>query len=156
MADFVLNEWLWSDLSGETDARKQKESYGILVALTQASARLVVVEGSAFVQKCWRLSRVATDVLQRDAVKVFKSLLVNPAKCLRLDPTTLNDPPPELAARCKADDYYLIQAQQAVPDSVVVTTDNDLVEALQASGLPCWHRDNWVPEYLTTARIRVN
>ena len=156
MADFVLNEWLWSDLSGETDTRKQEDSYRILVVLTQGSDRLVVVEGSAFAQKCWRLSKVASDVLQRDAVKVFKSLLVDPAKCLRLDPTTLIDPPPELAARCKADDYYLIQAQQAVPDSTVVTTDNDLVEALQASGLPCRRRDEWVREYLATVGIRVN
>jgi hypothetical protein len=156
MADFVLNEWLWSDLSGETDTRKQEESYRILVALTQGSDRLVVVEGSAFAQKCWRLSKVASDVLQRDAVKLFKSLLVDPAKCLRLGPTTLKDPPPGLAARCKADDYYLIQAQQAVPDSTVITTDNDLMEALQASGLPCRRRDQWVPAYLATAGIYVN
>jgi hypothetical protein len=155
MADFVLNEWLWSDLSGETDPRRQKESYGILVALTQGLDRLVVVEGSAFAQKCWRLSKVASDVLQRDAVKLFKSLLVSPSKCLRLPPATLNDPPPELVARCKADDYYLIQAQQAVPNSTVVTTDNDLMDALQASGLPCRRRDEWVPEYLATAGIYV-
>ncbi len=155
MADFVLNEWLWSDLSGETDARKQKESYGILVALIQGSDRLVVVEGSAFVQKCWRLSKVASDVLRRDAVKLFKSLLVDPARCLRLGSTTLKDPPSGLARRCKADDYYLIQAQQAVPDSTVVTTDNELMDALQASGLLCLRRDEWVPEYLAAAGIYV-
>lgn len=148
MADLVLNEWLWSDLSGANTAQEQQQAYGLLLALTQKPDRLVVVEGSAFANKWGWLARMAKDVLQRDAVKIFKSFLTDPDKCLLLSPAVLPTVSPQLQARCKADDLYLVQALLGVSGSLLITTDEPLLKTLRSEGLSCYHRNEWIAEYL--------
>ena len=130
MADLVLNEWLWSDLRGETTAEKQRESLQLLLSIPDRTDRIIVVEDSPFARKAWRLAAEGRDVQQREAIRLFKaSYLSNPEKCLLLDPRTLPQIPAELVGRCKDDDHYLLQAQEAVPGSIVITTDQPLIDA---------------------------
>jgi len=43
---------------------------------------------------------------------------------------------------------YLLRAQEAVPGSIIVTTDQPLIDALTTCGRPCSHRDLWIARYL--------
>lgn len=149
MADLVLNEWLWSDLHGENTAEKKRESLQLLLSIRDRPDRIIVVEDSQFARKAWRVSADARDVEQRAAIRIFKaSYLSDPGKCLLLDPRTLPQVPAELVGRCNPDDHYLVQAQEAVPGSIVITTDQNLIETLTACGRPCHHRDSWIAQYL--------
>ncbi len=147
--DLILNEWLWSDLRRENSVEKQRGSILLLLTILDRPDRLVIVQNSPFTHKAWRLSAEARDVEQREMVKLFKnSYLADPKKCLLLDPTELPGIPDSLAGRCKTEDHYLVQAQEAAPGSIVVTTDDPLRKALLAHHRPCRHRDEWLWEYL--------
>lgn len=149
MADLVLNEWLWSDLRRETSAEKHRQSLQLLLTIHQRPDRIIVVRDSPFAHKAWRLSAEAVDVEQREAIRLFKNVyLADSAKCLLLEPAALPQLPAEMTERCKDDDHYLVQAQEAMPGSIIITTDQPLMDALNACNRPCRHRDEWIGQYL--------
>jgi len=90
MADLVLNEWLWSDLRGETSAERMEQCVQLLLVMQSRPDRIIVVQDSPFSQKAWRLAREARDLRQRLAVRLFKDVyMADPAKCLLLDSAQL-------------------------------------------------------------------
>ncbi len=151
MADFVLNEWLWSDLEGETGTDRQNENLSVLTRLQASTDRIVVVLKSSFVRKFWNLYREASTPAQRLAVVQFETMLVDSNKCVQLEPDSLPDIS-DLKADCKQDDWYLIQAQRAQgAESLIVTTDKPLIEALRRHSIPCTDRNAWVRGYISTS-----
>jgi len=150
MADLVLNEWLWYDLRGENGKALQSESLSVLGRLLESTDRIVVVLSSSFVRKFWDLCREASTPAQRLAVVRFKALFVDSTKCVQLEPDSLPDIS-DLKADCKKDDWYLIQAQRAQgAESVVVTTDQPLIDALKSHSIPYIHRNEWVRGFIGT------
>ena len=151
MADFVLNEWLWSDLRGENGEVLQNESLSVLSRLRESTDRIVVVRNSPFARKFWNLCREASThatAAHRLAVVRFKTLFLDSAKCVQLEPDSLPDIS-DLRADCKEDDWYLIQAQRAQGAvSLIVTTDQPLIEALKNHRIPSRHRNEWVHGYI--------
>jgi hypothetical protein len=60
--------------------------------------------------------------------------------------------PADLDAQVDAEDKYLVQAQIAVSDCTIVTTDEKLLETLRNNGRACKHRNEYVTEYLSAPR----
>lgn len=151
MADLVLNEWLWSDLSGTNGPDHQNESLSVLSRLQTSTDQIVVVLNSPFARKFWNLCREASTSAQRLAVVRFKTILVDSDKCVQLEPDSLPDIL-DLKADCKQDDWYLIQAQRAQGvESLIVTTDQPLIEALRRHSIRCKDRNEWVRGYIGTS-----
>lgn len=151
MADLVIDEWLWSDLSGENATERQKEAFKFLRAVFNKCDRIVTVKGSKFEQKAmrlWRQADVMQDLTCRKIAKFLKgSFWYNSDKTLLLDENQLQDP--LAGVGIKADDQYLLQAYLTAQASVIVTTDNPLRDLLASHGIVCEKRDDFVPDYIS-------
>jgi|SRR5579864_3892077 len=152
MAVFVINEWLWSDVPGHNGPHNQREGFKVIVKLSTSQHKIVVVEGSAFDQKAWKLCKsTATNpmLVQRIVGALYvPTLRQNSDRCLLLKQEALPAIPPELASVTNPDDHYLVQAQLAVPGATLVTTDGDLCQAVNRAGLACITREEFLSNYL--------
>jgi hypothetical protein len=151
MAVFVINEWLWADLSGGNGPQHQREAFNVIDKLPQSEHQIVVIEGSPFDHKAWNLCKsLSTNPIpiQRIAGAYVANLRQNSDRCLLLRMHTLPAVPQQLASATKADDHYLIQAQLTVAGAILVTTDGDLCDAVTQAGLPCISREKFLSTYL--------
>jgi hypothetical protein len=149
VATFVINEWLWADLSGSNDPQHQREAFNVIDKLPRAEHQIVVIEGSPFDQKAWNLCKSTNPmVVQRIAGAYVANLRQDSDRCLILRPEALSTIPQQLASSTKADDHYLIQAQLTVAGAILVTTDGDLCAAVMQAGLPCISREKFLSTYL--------
>jgi len=147
MADYVLNEWVWADAVGENGRTRQLEAFQVLSALSERSDRIVVVKGSSFYAKAWKLC-IAMTLPAREIAQFFKlNFLFNSDKCRLLNESELEQFPLSLSD-VKNDDQYLVRAQLTATGSVIITTDRPLKAALDQAGIPCEHRDDFVARYL--------
>lgn len=147
MAIFVINEWLWSDLSGENGKSRQRETFGIVESLPLSDHQIVVIEASPFDQKAWRLCKSTNAIVQRIGGIYVATVRQNSERCLILSPGLLAPLPEGLAASTKADDHYLLQAQVSVPGAILVSTDNPLRAAVGEAGLQCLSREEFLITY---------
>lgn len=147
MADFVINEWLWDDASGANGSGAQKEAFDLIVALCTSGHRIVVVEGSPFEQKVWNLCK-STDVVVRSIVREFLGRIrYDLNRCIPLKAWDVVSIQKELASATKVDDHYLLQALLTVTNSILVTTDTPLREAVSRAGLRCLSREQFLSTY---------
>jgi hypothetical protein len=147
MAVFVINEWLWADLSGGNGREAQRQSFGVIEKLAASDHQIVIIEGSAFDQKAWGLCRNDSPmIVQRMAGVYVTSIRQNSDRCRILKVEELIALPEDLAATIKVDDHYLAQAQLSVDGAILITSDRPLREALANASLRCLSRE----EFLST------
>jgi hypothetical protein len=145
---FVINEWLWSDLSGSNHAQAQRETFKVIESLPESIHQIVVIEGSPFDRKTWNLCRNDNPmIVQRIAGAYVANVRQNSDRCILLKPDAVVALPRELAQATNPDDHYLVQAALSVRGSVLVTTDGALHEALRAVGLNVISRDEFLDTY---------
>ena len=131
MAVFVINEWLWADLSGSNGRQAQREAFSVIEKLPASDHLIVVVEGSWFDRKAWKLCKSTNPmIVQRIAGAYVANVRQNSDRCLIVKPETAVALPGELASATNIDDHYLVQAQLSVSGAVLVTTDEHLREAV--------------------------
>jgi hypothetical protein len=148
VADFVINEWLWTDLSGSNGLQHQREAFTVIERLGTSNHRIVIIEGSAFDQKAWKLCKYTNPmIVQRIAGAYVANVRQNSDRCLILRPEAAATVPDELASSTKSDDHYLLRAQLTVTGSILVTTDGPLREAVGTAGLPCSSREHFLSTY---------
>jgi hypothetical protein len=147
VAVFVINEWLWHDLSGDNGRPAQRDTFEVIEKLSKSDHRIVVIKGSSFDQKAWNLCRNDNPmIVQRIAGVYVANLRQNSDRCLILKRNELVAIPAELAGATNPDDHYLVQALLTVAGAILVTTDNALCEAVNNAGHHCLSRN----EFLTT------
>jgi hypothetical protein len=149
LADIVIDEWLWADLSGENRLQKQIESFEFIQAMFKACDRIVTVKGKEFNRKAscfWK----HTDLIRRGIAIYYRDNFVfNPKKLVNLEESSLDPIPTHISEKVKhEDDYYLIQAYLAAGASVLVTTDSDLLLAEINDDVKCKNRDEFVASYI--------
>ena len=148
MAIFVINEWLWADLSGSNGLLAQREAFNVIEKLTMSDHRIVVIEGSSFDRKAYNLCKSTNPmIVQRIAGAYLKNVRQNSNKCLILKPDAAVVLPDQLASATKLDDHYLVQAQLSVIGAILVTTDEPLREAVGKAGLSCLSREKFLSTY---------
>ncbi|MFZ0761906.1 MAG: hypothetical protein WAM69_18320 [Candidatus Sulfotelmatobacter sp.] len=147
MAVFVINEWLWADLSGENGRGHQLKTVTLIENLVQSNHQIVVIEGSQFDRKAWSLCKSTNHMVVQAVVAFVVNIRQNSDRCLILKPQAATALPAELAAAIKPDDHYLIQAQFAVEGAIIVTTDAPLRQVLDRAGLPCIFREEFLDNY---------
>lgn len=146
MADFVVNEWLWSDLAGDNGRRNQRDALRFIEGFPKCDHRIIVIAASAFDQKAWGLCKSANPLVQRIAATYVLNVRVSD-RCVALRPETLDPLPDNIAAIIKPDDHYLVQAQLAVTGSILATTDAPLRAAVAEAGLSCLSREEFLTRY---------
>lgn len=148
MADFVINEWFWSDLSGDNGLESQRESFRLIEIFPRLEHRIVIIEGSAFDQKAWSLCGNTKPMIVQRLAGAFVKNIRQSDRCLILKPDIVGALPPELIPRIKLDDYYLVQAQLTVGGAILVTTDTPLREAVTGLGLECQAREEFLRQHV--------
>jgi hypothetical protein len=147
VATFVINEWLWSDLSGENGTQRQRETFIVIERLPASDHRIVVIERSPFDQKAWSLCKNANPIVQRIASLYVTTVRQNTNRCLILTQELLVALPENLASSTKPDDHYLVQAQLSVDGAILISTDNPLREATGRAGLRSLSREEFLDTY---------
>jgi hypothetical protein len=148
VAIFVVNEWLWADLSGANDLLGQRRAFRFIQRFPSTQHQIVVIEASAFDQKAWALCKSNNPIVQRMAAVYVTAVRQDQDRCLILAAGSVNPLPLELAAVIKPDDRYLVEAQLSVPESILVTTDNPLREVLGQAGIKSISREEFLETYL--------
>lgn len=147
MAVFVINEWLWADLSRDNGQDRQLQAVNLIDSIGRSAHRIVIIEGTAFDRKAWNLCKAAGAIVQRIAGIYVSVIRQNSDRCQILKPEEIEDLTNELASMTKPDDHYLIQALLAVEGAILVTTDNPLRESLSRAGLSCISREEFLVTY---------
>lgn len=148
MAIFVINEWLWSDLSGDNGPKPQFETFSVIEKLPASEHRIVLIEGSPFDLKAWKMCKSTNPmVVQRIGGLFVKIVRENLDLCIILRPESVAALPDDLASTIKADDHYLLRTQLSVPGAILVTTDNPLREAVEKAGRSCLSRKEFLSIY---------
>jgi hypothetical protein len=147
VATFVINEWLWSDLSGENGSPRQRETFSVIERLPASDHRIVVIERSAFDQKAWRMCKSTDPVVGRVGGLYVATVRQNSDRCLILSPASLVALPDNLASSTNADDHYLLRAQLSVAGAILVSTDNSLRDAAERAGLHSLSREEFLNTY---------
>jgi hypothetical protein len=147
VADFVINEWLWSDLSGINGGQKQREAFKVVQKLPASEHRIVVIEKSRFVQKAWELCKSPDQIVGRIAALFMNNVWANSDRFLVLSADDPCEIPADLANSTKSDDHYLVRALLSVEGAILVTTDNDLHGAVNRAGLSVLFRDEFLSTY---------
>jgi len=137
---YVVNEWLWADLSGSNRPANQLETFDFLQAFSRSDAQMIVVIGSAFDQKAWSLCSSHSTVLAAIGKAFVTQIRINSDRCRLLQPHEVLPLPDELLRAVKPDDHYLVQACLAVPSAILATTDAPLSKAVKAHGIQCVSR----------------
>ena len=148
MALLVINEWLPEDSSGINGQSNQRDALIVMSRLAVSEHQLVIVESSPFEQKFWNLCKNNVDIAVRGIVRAYLlGLRGNQDRCRILRPDELAVVPPALLSATKADDHYLLHAQQTVPEAIIVTTDIPLRAAVTDAGLACISREQFLSAY---------
>ena len=147
MAAFVINEWLWADSAGDNGLDRQRTAFSVMERLSASDDQIVVVVGSAFDQKAWKLCKSDNSVVVGIAKTYVNALRLNSSRCVLVKPEAIQPLPAGLAASVKLDDHYLVQAQLTVNGAILVTTDTPLRDAVAAAGLTCLSRDDFLQAY---------
>ena len=143
----VLNEWIFHDLRGDNGERRQRETVQFLGLLVQSEDTLVVPNERRWTDKANSLMRFS-DARRRVISKVFRSLYDDSERALRVLPEGEGAIPSGLLARLPEEDVYLVSAYLSANADVLVTTDDDLHEALSDSDLvTCRMRDGFLAGY---------
>lgn len=142
---FIVNEWLWSDLKGANGKEKQEETFSFLENLYERCDKIAVAKSSKFQQKEWDFSENAIDTKKRGIARFYFGYI-------RYDPLKykeVNGEGEEVAVveNVNPDDVYLVKTHYKTK-APIITTDNKLIDALQAKNIPCKHRDQFLQEYL--------
>jgi hypothetical protein len=122
----IPDEWLVHDLKGSNGEEAQGEAHGFLKKVYAKCDKLVILEGSPFVSKVYKLlfkdARPDIHLISR----FFScSFLQNSEKCVTLAdakglPANLHDVVP-------CEDRYLFEIRETLQEGVIVTTDGALM-----------------------------
>ena len=138
MTDYILNEWFWEDICGNNTLSDQQKVVRFLNLLLTTTDRIVIIIGSKFDKKAWYACREEQHGVGKSFLLGIRQDL---SRCKLLKESEVPIFPDELKNKVKDDDYYLVQAALAVPNSIIVTTDNPLITSMRETGIPCIHRD---------------
>jgi hypothetical protein len=147
VALFVINEWLWADSRGDNGRDRQREAFNLIVNLAASDHQIVVIEGSAFDEKAWKLCK-STDTVVVEIASVYCNILrFDSNRCVVLKSDAIPEIPDNLSAAVKDDDQYLVRAQLSVAGAVLVTTDEPLGKVVREHGLSCLSREDFLQGY---------
>ena len=144
---YVLNEWVFHDLLGENGGDAFKKTAEFLTSFDRSTDKLVIPTEERWTQKAYLLMRM-TDVRGRQVSKIFRSLLLNSDRAVRLTPEDLPQIAQELQDQAPPEDLYLVLAYVATNADHLITTDEKLHSALdQHDEVNCRLRDEFLTSY---------
>ena len=145
----ILNEWVIHDLYGENGVSRQMETYQFLVRVEGKCDHLVLLRGSPWMTKAYKLMKEPSANLRLISKFLRNTFLFNASKCRIVETNEIPALPSDLQSIVPSDDSYLISLQMLVPKSILVTTDEKLITALSSKPhfVTCL-RDEFIKNYM--------
>lgn len=148
---FCLDEWLFHDLLGENGKVCQRETTRLLTTIHKQCDRIVVPWESPWAQKAYKLIKYSSNspILRNVAKLLSSAFLWNTNKGISIY-SSKGSPNPETMdmEEIPEEDRYLVRAALAAGASLLVTTDEKLLEAIQKHDLlKGEHRDSFIKGY---------
>ncbi|MCY3542497.1 MAG: hypothetical protein OXH22_00410 [Chloroflexi bacterium] len=147
----VINEWLFQDIKGENGQTKRQETGIFLTQFAQGQDKFAVLTGNPWMQKAYELMTYSAPDI-RELSKLVRSLIINPSKCVILQPGDAeNSAPQDAIDAAPEEDIYLIQTYYASNADLLITTDKGLLEAFKShQDIEVVHRDTFLDDYLNS------
>lgn len=143
----LLNEWIIHDLKGDNGDAKQEEAILFLLKLIKSDDKIIVRVGSPWWEKAYKLMKESDPRVKYGSSKLH-SLLRDSIKCELVEDSAIRQLPSEISRDCPEDDIYLIETLYVYPDSILLSTDNTLIEFVKANlQAKVNHRDNFINTY---------
>lgn len=145
----ILNEWVIHDLIGDNSEERQTETLQFLKQIEVRCDFLVLLYGSPWMKKAYKLMKEPRVGLRSVSKFLQDTFLFNSSKCKVFYTNEVPSLSSKLQSVVPAKDSYLLALHTAVPESIIITTDEKLVEAL--SGLPSVRvslRDDFLRGYM--------
>jgi len=121
----IPDEWLIHDLIGENGENKQRETINFLEKVYIKCDKLVILSGSPFNNKVYKLLFKDSRVHVRKISKFFYlKFLINSEKCIKLD--SVKELPENIKDKVPEEDRYLFQIRETLQEGIIVTTDEGL------------------------------
>ena len=144
----VLNEWIFHDLLGENGETAQREAVEFLKEFHSSCHKLVLPKEPRWTEKAHRLMR-QTDARLRGISKQFHSLIRNSDRVIDVRNMAPENVLEELHLCLPAEDKYLVTAYLSANADALITTDQNLHEALaDSTEISCRLRNEFLTEYL--------
>lgn len=147
MSVFIINEWIWSDISGANGDQGKGRAVEFLDRFLHSSHQVVIVLGSAFDKKAWELCRSQEAISARIAKLFVVQIRQNESHGLLVDLGTLHPIPDDLVSRVKDDDHYLVRALVTIENVTLVTSDSPLRSVLTEYGMSAISREEFYATY---------
>jgi hypothetical protein len=137
----IPDEWLVHDLKGSNGEEAQREAHSFLKKVYTKCDKLVILEGSPFVSKIYKLlfkdARPNIHLISRF---ISCNFLQNSEKCVKLaDAKAL---PANLQDKVPCEDRYLFEIRETLQEGVIVTTDGALMSLPEVRS-----RDEFLEKY---------
>lgn len=137
------------DLIGENCKEKQTESVSFLDKIAKKCDKIIVLKDSPLVKKSFSMLMKNNDPLIRKISKNFQNILWNSNKCIMLEQNELKDVQEEIANKLRdKEDLYLLKLLASNHDSILVTSDSDLLQIHCNISSRIKRRDDFLKEYL--------
>jgi len=121
----VVNEWLIADLKGDNSSQKQEETFLFLKFLEKKCDKIVIMRETPLFHKLHKLMKESDPVIRELSKFLRLKIILNPSKCLQLDPI-YTELPNSLSSSVSQKDKYLFQIHLKVKGSLLLTTDQKL------------------------------
>jgi len=147
---FIIDEWIWHDLSGENGEEKLKETSKFIKCVYEKCDKIATIENSRFEKKffnfCKRVGQA--DHISRKITKFyFGNIFYNSEKYIRVNEKECQQISEDISSKIKPDDQYLVKLHYKL-QGLIITTDNPLLEILKKHQIQCEYRDNFLPNYI--------
>lgn len=143
---FIIDEWLWSDLSGENGEEKQKIALFFIEKLFRKCDSIAVAKDSRFQEKEYSFSKSASnDVVKRGIARFYFAFIRSNSQ--KYKEINIEEEENKMDLTINLDDIYLIKTYNRTKASII-TTDTKLKKELDARNIPCRLRDEFLTNYL--------
>lgn len=144
---FIIDEWLWHDLSRENGEEKLEEAFKFLKFLYEKCDKIATIKDSRFEEKFFNFCE-RSDHISRKITNFYKSyIFYNSEKYIGVNENECPQIPEDISPKIKPDDQYLVELYYKL-QCPIITTDNTLLEISGKHQIQCEHRDNFLPHYI--------
>lgn len=141
------------DLNGDNGDLKQEETIVFLSKLIKSNDKIIVREGSPWLAKAYQLMK-NSDPKVKVGSKSLHSLIRDSIRCELVSDISIRPLPSEISRVIPKDDIYLVETLYVYRDSILVSTDNTLLEIVRDNlKFDPVHRDHFVKTYILVQSI---
>jgi hypothetical protein len=153
---FIINEWLWADLTGENENQGPRQVQAVRfigALLSQVSHQVIFIEGSTFQDKATAACGSTHLGIKQTALDFMIAAGYDATRFRRVQEHKLKKLPQRYSQTVEAGDRYLVRALVTYDDAILVTTDPDLRDALNDMPGRCILRAEFYETYFGMASI---